>query len=66
MASNINTQTKKAENMPVLTRIINAPRELVFKAVTDPEMFKQWWGSHGFTTPICKIDLRPGGKILFC
>lgn len=44
-----------------LTRIIDAPRELVFKVWTDTETFSDWWGPHGMTTPICEMDLRPGG-----
>jgi len=48
----------------VITRLFDAPRELVFKAWTDPEMFKQWWGPKSFTSPVCKMDLRVGGKYL--
>ncbi|MEO6908969.1 MAG: SRPBCC domain-containing protein [Abditibacteriaceae bacterium] len=47
-----------------LTRIINAPRELVFQAWIDPAQFAQWWGPGCFTNPVCKLDTRPGGKIL--
>lgn len=47
-----------------LTRIFDAPRELVFQAWTDPEHLAKWWGPHGFTNPVCEVDLRPGGKIL--
>jgi len=54
------------ERALVLTRVFDAPRELVFRAWTDPEHMKQWWGPRGFTLPYCKIDLRPGGKIHFC
>jgi uncharacterized protein YndB with AHSA1/START domain len=45
----------------ILTRLIDAPRELVFKAWTDPKLMAQWWGPHGFTNPVCEVDLRPGG-----
>src|SRR5450759_5928951 len=45
----------------VITRIINAPRELVFKAWTDPKQMTQWWGPKGFTNPVCEMDVRPGG-----
>lgn len=47
-----------------LTRIFNAPRELVWKAWTDPAMLARWWGPHGFTNPVCEADVRVGGKIL--
>ena len=58
--------TEPARQELVITRIFDAPRELVFKAWTDPEHMKRWWGPKGFTTPFCKIDLRPGGVIHFC
>jgi uncharacterized protein YndB with AHSA1/START domain len=45
-----------------ITRIIHAPRELVFKAFTDREMMMQWWGPHGFSNPECEMDVRPNGK----
>jgi uncharacterized protein YndB with AHSA1/START domain len=44
-------------------RIIEAPRAVVFKAWTDPTHVAQWWGPHGFTNPVCKLDVRPGGAI---
>ena len=47
----------------VLTRIIDAPRELVFKAWTDPKHLAQWWGPHGFTNPVCELDVRTGGAL---
>lgn len=47
----------------IIERIIDAPRELVFKAWTDPKHLAQWWGPKGFTTPVCEIDVRPGGAI---
>lgn len=50
----------------VITRIFNAPRELVWKAWTEPRYVMQWWGPKGFTAPVCKIDFRVGGKFLCC
>jgi uncharacterized protein YndB with AHSA1/START domain len=47
----------------VITREFAAPRELVFKAWTDPKHLAQWWGPNGFTNPVCEWDARPGGKI---
>ena len=47
----------------VITREFEAPRELVFKAWTDPKHLAQWWGPRGFTNPVCEWDVRPGGKI---
>ena len=50
----------------IVTRVLDAPRELVFEAWTQPEHVKHWWGPKGFTTPFCEIDLRPGGVFLRC
>jgi uncharacterized protein YndB with AHSA1/START domain len=44
-----------------LSRIYDAPRELVFKMWTDPKHLAQWWGPNGFTTTTHEIDVRPGG-----
>lgn len=61
-----NTSAKAAERELVITRIFDAPRELVWKAWTDPEHLMRWWGPKDFTSPVCKIDLRVGGKYLYC
>src|SRR5437588_11889950 len=50
----------------VITRIFDAPRELVWKAWTDPQYVMQWWGPKGFTAPVCKMDFRVGEKLLLC
>ncbi len=50
----------------VVTRVFDAPRELVWKAWTEPEYVMQWWGPKGFTAPVCEIDFRVGGKYLCC
>jgi len=47
-----------------LSRIFNAPRELVFQAWIDSKQLAQWWGPECFTNPVCEIDARPGGEIL--
>jgi uncharacterized protein YndB with AHSA1/START domain len=44
-----------------ITRVFDAPRELVFKVWTQPEHLVRWWGPKGFTTPSCQVDVRPGG-----
>jgi uncharacterized protein YndB with AHSA1/START domain len=56
--------TKEPRVEVTLTRIFDAPRELVWKAWTDPTMLARWWGPHGFTNPVCEADVRAGGKIL--
>lgn len=45
-----------------ITRVFDAPRELVFKAWTDPKHLARWWGPKGFTNPVCEADARVGGK----
>jgi uncharacterized protein YndB with AHSA1/START domain len=50
----------------IVTRIIDAPVELVWKAWTEPERVMRWWGPQYYTSPSCKIDLREGGKYIFC
>ncbi|HVU38782.1 MAG TPA: SRPBCC domain-containing protein [Opitutales bacterium] len=44
-------------------RVLDAPRALVWKAWTDPRHLAQWWGPHGFTNPVCKLAVRPGGSL---
>ena len=60
-----NETGSEVERMTI-TRVFDAPRELVWKAWTDPHYAMQWWGPKGFTTPVCKMDLRVGGKFLLC
>ena len=50
----------------VLTRVFDAPRARVFKAWTDPKRLMNWWAPQGCTTPVCTVDLRPGGAFHFC
>lgn len=47
----------------VFTRTFDAPRDLVFKAWTEPERMAAWWGPAGFSNPTCELDVRPGGAI---
>ena len=49
----------------VVSRIIDAPVELVWQAWTDPEYVMRWWGPKHYTSPSCRIDLREGGKFVF-
>ncbi len=50
----------------VLTRVLDAPRAQVWEAWTKPPRVMRWWGPTGFTTPACRIDLRPGGIYHIC
>lgn len=49
----------------VIERIFDAPRELVWRAWTDPEWFVRWWGPGPFTSPTVQMDLRPGGRFVW-
>jgi len=66
MVAKNSSKKEQAEQVLVITRAFDAPRELVWKAWTEPDRFKRWWGPKGFTTPFCKVDLRPGGVFHYC
>ena len=53
-----------AEHELVLTRLIDAPREKLFRAWTEPELMKKWFSPAPWTTPHAEMDLRPGGASL--
>jgi len=59
------TERKPAIEPFVVSRIFDTPRELVFKAFTEPERMKQWWGPKGFKVVAQSMDLRPGGMYHF-
>lgn len=48
----------------VVTRTIEAPRERVWRAWSDPDEVMAWWGPQGFTSPMCRMDFREGGTTL--
>ena len=50
----------------VAERVFDAPRELVFRAWTEAEHLRQWWGPTGWLVPHITVDLRPGGKWHYC
>ena len=50
-----------ADRELVTSRVIDAPRERVFRAFSDPERLARWWGPKGFTNTFHEFDLRPGG-----
>jgi uncharacterized protein YndB with AHSA1/START domain len=55
-------KTNTADREIRLTRILNAPVELVWEVWTDPEHIKNWWGPNGFTNTITKMDVQPEGE----
>ena len=59
--SNDPRNTWALEREIVLSRVINAPRERVFAAWTDPNQIRQWFGPAGFKTETLECDIRPGG-----
>jgi uncharacterized protein YndB with AHSA1/START domain len=61
------TVTTPSDEEIRLTRLFNAPRQLVFDALTRPEHVTEWWGrlGEGYSVPVCNIDLRVGGTWRF-
>jgi uncharacterized protein YndB with AHSA1/START domain len=61
------TVTTPSEQEIRMTRIFDAPRDLVFEAMTRPEHVRRWWGclGDGYSVPVCEIDLRVGGAWRF-
>lgn len=53
--------TTPSDREIVLTRIFDAPRQLVYRALTTPELVKRWFGPHGWSLVVCEIDFRVGG-----
>ena len=46
----------------VMSRTYDAPRLLVWEAMTEPRHVRQWWGGAGVANPVCEMDVRPGGR----
>jgi uncharacterized protein YndB with AHSA1/START domain len=61
-----NAPSASTQQEVVITRVFDAPRELVWKAWTEPDQVMRWWGPKGFISPACEIDFRVGGKFLNC
>jgi uncharacterized protein YndB with AHSA1/START domain len=59
------TITKRGDREIFMTREFDAPRALVFKAITDPKLIPNWWGPRKYTTIVDKMDVRPGGAWRF-
>jgi uncharacterized protein YndB with AHSA1/START domain len=55
-------KTNTADRELFITRLFQAPVELVWKVWTDPDHLKNWWGPNGFTNTITKMDMKPGGE----
>jgi uncharacterized protein YndB with AHSA1/START domain len=62
-STGVTTYTTPSDREVLITRVVNAPRRLVFAAWTEPGHIQRWLsGPEGWTMPICEIDLRPGGR----
>jgi uncharacterized protein YndB with AHSA1/START domain len=61
------TVTTPSDQEIRMTRLFDAPRRLVFEAMTRPEHVRRWWGrlGEGYSVPVCEIDLRVGGRWRF-
>jgi len=55
------SESEAADRDLVVTRLIDAPRERVFRAWTDPAQVARWWGPKGYVTTECDMDIRVGG-----
>ena len=64
-SSNATTFTMPSDREIVITRVFDAPRRLVFEALTKPEHLKHWWGMKSLTMVVCEMDFRPGGAWRF-
>ncbi len=60
-----NLKVDTANRSVVITRVFDAPRELVFKVLTDPKLLPRWWGPRNLTTKVETMDVRPGGAWRF-
>ena len=58
--------TDKVKRLLIVERTFDAPRELVWKAWTEPEQLGRWWGPRGWVTTSYKLDLQPGGVWHYC
>ena len=61
------TVSTPSDDEIVLTRLFDAPRHIVFEAMTKPEHIRRWWGQlgPGYSVPVCEVDLRVGGRWRF-
>jgi uncharacterized protein YndB with AHSA1/START domain len=65
MAARSSAAAESTDRALVVTRVFDAPRDLVWKALTEPERLEHWWGPKGFTSRVHKLELRPGGTFLY-
>ena len=61
MEQMLSSATHTSDKELTISRLINAPRELVFKVWTEPEHVAKWWGPNGFTNTVHEMNVKPGG-----
>ncbi|HEV8535414.1 MAG TPA: SRPBCC family protein [Candidatus Limnocylindria bacterium] len=64
-ASSTTKVTLSSDREILITREFDAPREVVFKAMTDPDLIPRWWGPRKYKIVVDKMDVRPGGAWRF-
>lgn len=60
------SESNNSQDVCVVERIFDAPVDVIWQMWTQPEHFKNWYGPRGFTVPVAEMDVRIGGKHLFC
>ncbi len=65
MSAKSSDAAKSSDREILITRVFDAPRELVWKAFTEREHMAKWWGMKGMTTRVLELDPRPGGTFLY-
>jgi uncharacterized protein YndB with AHSA1/START domain len=58
---NVTVTAEPGSHEIIMTRVFDAPRELVFKVMTDPQHLANWWGPRQYTTVVDKMDVKAGG-----
>ena len=66
MSAGIQAPERSTGRELVITRVFDAPRDLVFNVWTKPEHVVRWWGPNDFTLPFCEMDFRTGGAYKYC
>jgi uncharacterized protein YndB with AHSA1/START domain len=63
---NLSPSSRLTDRELVITRLFDAPRELVFRAWTDPNYVREWWGPVNYPARLVQMDVRPGGAWRIC
>lgn len=61
-ANRTKIEVSATEPVAIITRTLDAPRDIVWQAVSQPQHLTQWWGPHGYINNVAIFDFRPGGK----